>query len=100
MCRTCTPTSILTKSCSKKSPANFASQVAEEPPLRAAFLRAASRGEKVFNTTVENSVEKHECIFVSDATRDGSAFCTGASAGTLVLQPAARRSRFLIQSPA
>ena len=39
---------------------------------------------KVFNTTVENSVEKHDSIFVSDSAGDGSAFCTGASAGTFV----------------
>ena len=42
---------------------------------------------KVFNTTVENSVEKHSSIFVSDSARDGSAFCTGASAGTFVVLP-------------
>jgi len=49
--------------------------------------------EQVFNTTVENSVEKPERIFVSDSTSDGSAFCTGASAGTFVLQPLTRNAR-------
>jgi hypothetical protein len=50
--------------------------------------------EEVFNTTVENSVEKHQSIFVSDSARDGSALCTGASAGTFVLQPSARTARY------
>jgi hypothetical protein len=45
------------------------------------------RVAKVFNTTVDNAVEKRGSILVSDAARDGSAFCTGASAGTFVLQP-------------
>jgi hypothetical protein len=44
-----------------------------------------SEARKVFNTTVENSVEKRDGISVSDSARDGSAFCTGASAGTLVV---------------
>jgi hypothetical protein len=35
---------------------------------------------------VENSVEKHDSIFVSDSAGDGSAFCTGAGAGTLARQ--------------
>jgi hypothetical protein len=51
---------------------------------------------KVFNTTVENAVEKHETILVSDSGRDGLALCTGASAGTFVLQPSARGTRVLI----
>jgi hypothetical protein len=58
--------------------------------------------EEVFNTTVENAVEKHESIFVSDSAKDGSAFCTGASAGTLVLQPSAgsvRRPQYLVLNP-
>jgi hypothetical protein len=55
-----------------------------EPPLRAAFLFAGGV-EKVFNTSVENSVEKRGSIFVSDSEGDGSALCTGASAGTLVV---------------
>jgi hypothetical protein len=41
--------------------------------------------EKVFNTLVENSVEKGGRIFVSGSVRDGSTLCTGASAGTLVV---------------
>jgi hypothetical protein len=72
-----------------------------KPPLRAAFLHCA--GEEVFNTIVENSVEKRESIFVSDSARDGSAFCTGASAGTFAMQPPARRAcrqRHIIPSPA
>jgi hypothetical protein len=48
--------------------------------------------DEVFNTSVENSVEKHESIFVSDSARDGSALCTGARAGLFVLQPLARTS--------
>jgi hypothetical protein len=39
---------------------------------------------KVFNTTVDNSVEKLGSIVVSDSAGNVSAFCTGASAGTLV----------------
>jgi hypothetical protein len=59
--------------------------------LRAAFLVAllfvGRRVLEVFNTVVDNAVEKHGSILVSDATRDGSALCTGASAGTFVLHP-------------
>jgi hypothetical protein len=39
----------------------------------------------VFNTCVENSVEKRGRIFVTDAVKGGSAFCTGARAGTFVV---------------
>jgi hypothetical protein len=87
-----------------------------KPPLRAAFLLEAScrgfscsglflvifflviRGEgaKVFNTTVENSVEKRGSILVSDSASDGSPLCTGVSAGTVVLRPSARGAWFLI----
>jgi hypothetical protein len=42
------------------------------------------RETKVFNTTVDNSVEKLGGIVVSDSPGIVSAFCTGASAGTLV----------------
>jgi hypothetical protein len=48
------------------------------------FIEA--RETKVFNTTVDNSVEKLGSIVVSDSSGNGSAFCTGASAGTLVLR--------------
>jgi hypothetical protein len=41
--------------------------------------------KKVFNTTVDNSVEKPDRIAVSDSARDGSALCTGAGAGTFVV---------------
>jgi hypothetical protein len=41
--------------------------------------------EKVFNTTVDNAVEKNDSFFVSDSAGDGSAFCTGAGAGTFVV---------------
>jgi hypothetical protein len=58
--------------------------------FEAALLLEASREQKVFNTTVENSVEKHRSIFVSDSAENGSAFCTAARAGTFVLQPLAR----------
>jgi hypothetical protein len=46
------------------------------------------RNKKVFNTTVDKTVEKHGSIFVSDSARNGSALCTAASAGTFVLQAA------------
>jgi hypothetical protein len=52
----------------------------------APFFSAVRARRKVFNTTVGNSVEKLDGIFVSDSTTGGSAFCTGASAGTLVPQ--------------
>jgi hypothetical protein len=42
--------------------------------------------KKVFNTTVDKTVEKHGSIFVSDSARIGSALCTDASAGTFVLR--------------
>jgi hypothetical protein len=41
--------------------------------------------KKVFNTTVDNPVEKRGGMIVSNSARDGSAFCTGASAGTFVV---------------
>jgi hypothetical protein len=49
-----------------------------------------ARTKKVFNTTVDNTVEKGDCIFVSDSGREGSTLCTGAGAGTFVLQPLVR----------
>jgi hypothetical protein len=56
--------------------------------LRTAFLFAGvSQNKKVFNTTVDKTVEKHGSIFVSDSAGDVSALCTDASAGTFVLQP-------------
>jgi hypothetical protein len=42
---------------------------------------------------VENSVEKQASIFVSDSTKDGSAFCTGASADISLLKVPARLAR-------
>jgi hypothetical protein len=38
-------------------------------------------------------VEKRDGIFVSDSVGDGSALCTGASAGTFVLQLSAHGLR-------
>jgi hypothetical protein len=49
--------------------------------------------EKVFNTIVENSVEKRGSIFVSDSARDGSALCTAVRAGTFVVQMHANQRR-------
>jgi hypothetical protein len=48
-------------------------------------IRASFPVAEVFNMSVENSVEKGQSIFVSDSARDGSAFCTGAGAGTFVV---------------
>jgi hypothetical protein len=57
-----------------------------EPPFWAAlFICAESFPGKVFNTIVDNSVEKGGRIFVSDSARNGSALCTAASAGTFVV---------------
>lgn len=42
-------------------------------------------GKIVFNTDVENSVDKPRRIFVSDSAVDASAFCTGLGAGTSVV---------------
>jgi hypothetical protein len=50
-----------------------------------AFLLEKGASRKVFNTSVENSVEKHDGISVSDSAENGSAFCTGAGAGTFVV---------------
>jgi len=50
---------------------------------RAAFLLHESAGhghQEVFNTTVENAVEKPVCILLSHSARNGSAFCTRARA--------------------
>jgi hypothetical protein len=41
--------------------------------------------KKVFNTTVENTVDKCGCILVSDSSINSSALCTGARAGTFVV---------------
>jgi hypothetical protein len=54
------------------------------------FFRRKRRANKVFNTRVENSVEKHDSIFVSDSARDGSAFCTASGAGTFVVRTQTR----------
>jgi hypothetical protein len=72
-----------------------------QPSLRTAFLFADHlppiANKKVFNTTVDKTVEKHGSIFVSDSAKDGSALCTDASAGTFVLQPLVRgNSRSMI----
>jgi hypothetical protein len=48
------------------------------------WLGPTRTDEKVFNTTVENSVENRECILVSDLFTYNLALCTGAGAGTLV----------------
>jgi hypothetical protein len=47
------------------------------------FLNA----KKVFNTTVDNAVDKYGCIRLNGLLTGDSAFCTEASAGTSVLQP-------------
>ncbi|HEY6767157.1 MAG TPA: hypothetical protein VI386_20545, partial [Candidatus Sulfotelmatobacter sp.] len=44
------------------------------------------RAKKVFNTIVENAVEKYRCISVSGLARDVLAVCTAASAGTFWLR--------------
>src|SRR5579863_4327851 len=93
MCRTYTPTSTLTRSCWKKWLASCAVRLIEKPPACGRLSSCGNRAEQVFNTIVENSVEKHESIFVSDSARDGSALCTGVSAGTFVLQPSASCAR-------
>jgi hypothetical protein len=46
------------------------------------LLGGSLEAEKVFNTCVENSVEKCGRIFVSNSREIISAFCTGAGAGT------------------
>jgi 23S rRNA (cytidine1920-2'-O)/16S rRNA (cytidine1409-2'-O)-methyltransferase len=55
--------------------------------LRAAFFNARALDAEVFNTFVENSVEKGHSIFVSDSVRDASTLCTEAGAGTFVVRP-------------
>jgi hypothetical protein len=50
--------------------------------------------EKVFNTTVDNTVEKYECILLNALLTGASAFCTEAGAGTSVLQPSAKLEKF------
>jgi hypothetical protein len=60
-----------------------------EPPIQAAlFVYQYGRNHswKVFNTTVDNSVEKRGSIVVSDSAKAASALCTGASAGTFVVR--------------
>jgi hypothetical protein len=37
--------------------------------------------KKVFNTTVDNSVENYGHISLSDSSENGSAFCTASGAG-------------------
>jgi hypothetical protein len=53
---------------------------------------------KVFNTSVDNAVEKQDRIFVSDSARNGSAVCTGVGAGTFVLQPSVDVIRDMIRN--
>ncbi|MGC2542972.1 MAG: hypothetical protein WA372_17355, partial [Candidatus Sulfotelmatobacter sp.] len=65
------------------------------PSGRLLFFQSEVR-QKVFNTTVENTVEKRRCIFVSDSASDGSAFCTGASAGTFGLELQGHATLFVI----
>jgi hypothetical protein len=48
--------------------------------MRKIFI--ATHSKKVFNTPVQNAVEKYVCIFVSDSARVALAVCTAASAGT------------------
>jgi hypothetical protein len=45
--------------------------------------------KKVFNISVENSVEKPGRIFVSDSAGDGSTLCTTPGAGTFGVRCAA-----------
>jgi hypothetical protein len=60
----------------------------------AAFLLERSlQKKKVFNTTVENSVEKQKSIFVSGSASDSSALCTAARAGTFVVLQRAKTGR-------
>jgi hypothetical protein len=54
--------------------------------FRAALFICGVDSQKVFNTTVDNAVEKDGRIFVSDSAGDGSALCTAASAGTFVVR--------------
>ncbi len=66
----------------------------KEPPWfgRLFFLRDAilnttgTLRAEVFNTFVENAVEKGRSTFVSDSPRDASTLCTEAGAGTFVVQ--------------
>jgi hypothetical protein len=69
----------------------------EEPPLQwAAFLLGrfigivGNRRAEVFNTFVENLVEKQRSIFVSDSPRDVLTLCTASRAGTFGVEPAAK----------
>jgi hypothetical protein len=60
--------------------------MASKPPARGGFLFIATASHliRVFNMSVENSVEKAASILVSDSSRYASALCTGARAGTMV----------------
>jgi hypothetical protein len=63
---------------------------------------SAERPRRVFNTTVDNPVEKGAGIVVSNSAEDGSAFCTGASAGTFVVHHesmVSRISEFALSPP-
>src|SRR5215467_9503904 len=87
-CRTFTLTSTSMRSFSKKLQGSWLCTNMKQPPARAAFfttdcVRSILRTE-VFNTFVENSVEKRLAIVLSDLLRGGSALCTGVSAGTFV----------------
>jgi hypothetical protein len=65
------------------------SQRLQKPPFAGRlFSLRLHANKKVFNTTVDKTVEKYGSIFVSDSARNGSALCTAASAGTFVSQAA------------
>src|SRR4029077_876584 len=96
--RMCIPISTSIKSCSRKWPAkNFSLQNCSEKSSRpaqggccfyhelpASSRRKTSRG-RLFNTAVQNSVQKQETTFATISARVASTFCTQPGAGTLVL---------------
>jgi hypothetical protein len=49
------------------------------------FLTCCIWRAEVFNTFVENAVEKRRSSFVTDSMTRALAFCTGVVAGTLVV---------------
>src|ERR1700692_2083300 len=96
MCRTCTPTSISIRNCWKKERDSLEPRESKSRPQVGRFFYGRAtlgRGRgilrtEVFNTFVENAVEKHLSTFLSDSPRDASTLCTEASAGTFVVEPA------------
>jgi 23S rRNA (cytidine1920-2'-O)/16S rRNA (cytidine1409-2'-O)-methyltransferase len=58
--------------------------------LRGRLFYVLALDAEVFNTFVENSVEKGHSIFVSDSVRDASTLCTEAGAGTFVVKPSTK----------